>query len=86
MANELKVEKPVGGDLSVKVIDGDGVSHDITSKFRRISGATTPAGFTNTFQGQYDGTTVNIEFTALGKEMKFDLDVPTVKQLVALAD
>ena len=86
MANELKVEKPVGGELSVKVVDGDGVSHDITAKFRSISGSTTPAQFSNSFQAQDDGTAVTINFNALGKELSFNLDAPTVRQLVALAE
>lgn len=86
MGNQLKVEKPAGGELQVKVIDGDDVEHDITSKFRSISGSTTPAKFSNSFNAQDDGTSVVINFTALGKEMVFDLDAPTIKQLVALAD
>ncbi len=84
MANQLKVERPVGLPLEVTVIDGDGVSHDITAQFRSISGATTPAGFTNAFRGQDDGTVIDITFTALGKDLVFDLSEPTVKQLLAL--
>ena len=84
--NQLKVEKQEGMDLEVTVIDGDGVSHDISQAFRRISGATTQAGqFTNNIQLQDDKTAVSIDFTALGKEMIFDIPAATVRQLVAVA-
>lgn len=84
MASQLKVQRGIGQELEVKVIDNEDVEHDITAKFRSISGATTPAGFSNQFQGQDDGTMLDITFTALGKELTFDVDATTLKQLLAL--
>ena len=84
--NQLKVQKKEGGELEVKVIDEDDMEYDITAAFRQISGATTASGgFTNRIQVQDDVTAIQIDFTALGKEMTFDLPVATVRQLVAVA-
>lgn len=84
--NQLKVEKQPEGELEVTVIDGEGVTHDITEAFRQISGATTASGgFTNRIQVQDDVTAITIDFTALGKDMTFDLPEATVRQLVAVA-
>lgn len=86
MANQLKVEKDQGLDVVVTVIDDDDVEHDITAAFREISGATTASGrFTNNIQVQDDGTAISIDFTALAKEMIFDIPAATVRQLVAVA-
>lgn len=84
--NQLKVEKQPEGELEVSVIDGEGVSHDITAAFRQISGATTSASaFSNQIQVQDDGTAITVDFTALGKDMTFDIPAATVRQLVAVA-
>ena len=85
MADQLKIEKKPGEELEVKVIDGDGEEHDITQAFRQISGATTQGGqFTNSIQVQDEKTAVTINFTARGKELTFDLEPATVRQLLAL--
>lgn len=85
MADQLKIEKKEGMDLEVTVIDGEGQEHDITPAFRQISGATTQGGqFTNSIQVQDEKTAVTIQFTAIGKEMYFDLEPATVRQLLAL--
>jgi len=83
--NVLKIQKN-GAATEVKIYDGDGVAHDITSKFRGITGSTTPAAVTNCFQGQADGTAVKVDFQALGKEMEFTLTAIAAKQICALAD
>lgn len=84
--NELIVEKN-GDVLEVKCYDSDGQVHDITDKFRGISGKTTAAGVVqNIFEGQADGTAVKIDFHAQRKELKFGLDEITSKQICALAD
>jgi len=82
--NKLVIEK--NEDLEVKVYDGDGVGHDITSVFRSISGTTSPSAVTNTVAAQSGGASISIDFKATSKEMEFGLDDAVVKQLVALAD
>ncbi len=82
--NQLKVEHLAGQDLEVTIFDADGVAHDITAMFRSITGSTTPSAFANRFTGQRDGTSIDITFTARGKEMAFDVNEATVKQLCAL--
>lgn len=80
--NTLVIEKNV--KLEVKVIDGDGVAHDITPAFRSITGSTTPAAVTNQVKAQSGNTDVSLDFTATSKNMEFGLDPTVVKQLVAL--
>jgi len=80
--NTLVIEKNEG--LEVKVIDGDGVAHDITPAFRSIAGSTTPAAVTNQVKAQSGDTDVAIDFVATSKNMEFGLDPSVVKQLVAL--
>ncbi len=80
--NVLVIEK--NENLEVKVIDGDGVAHDITAAFRSITGSTTPAAVANTIKAQDGNTDVAIDFTATSKNMEFGLDPTVVKQLVAL--
>ena len=80
--NTLVIEKNEG--LEVKVIDGDGVSHDITPVFRSIAGSTTPASVTNQVKAQSGDTDVALDFVATSKNMEFGLDPTVVKQLVAL--
>ena len=80
--NTLVIEK--NENLEVKVIDGDGVAHDITPAFRSIAGSTTPAAVTNQVKAQSGNTDVAIDFTATSKNMEFGLDPTVVKQLVAL--
>ena len=81
--NTLVIEK--GEELEVKVIDGDGVEHDITAAFRSIAGSTTPAAVTNSITLQDADTNIAIDFQATSKSMEFGLDPSVVKQLVALA-
>jgi len=81
--NKLVIEKNEG--LEVKVYDGDGVGHDITTAFRSIAGSTTPAAVTNKVVAQDGNTDVSLDFQATSKNMEFGLDPSVVKQLVALA-
>lgn len=84
-ANKLRIKRDSEG-TEVLVSDAEGNVHDITEKFRQIQGSTSPGGFTNIFSGQDDGTTVEISFTAVDKELNYTLDAATAKQLVALKD
>jgi len=81
--NTLVIEKNEQG-LEVKVIDGDGVAHDITPAFRSIVGSTTPAAVTNQVKAQSGDTGVSVDFVATSKNMEFGLDPSVVKQLIAL--
>ena len=83
--NKMRITRNTEG-TEVLVTDAKGVVHNITSKFREISGTTTPGGFLNNFKAQDDGTSVDIEFTAVSKELNYTLDAVTAKQLCALGD
>jgi len=84
-ANKMRITRNTEG-TEVLVTDAEGQVHDISSKFREISGTTTPGGFQNSFKAQDDGTSIDIEFTAVSKELNYTLDAVTAKQLCALAE
>lgn len=82
--NKMRITRGDGG-TEVLVTDAEGQVHDISAKFREITGTTTPGGFQNNFKAQNDGTVVEVEFTAVSKELNYTLEASTAKQLCALA-
>jgi len=83
--NKLRITRNTEG-TEVLVTDDKGKVHNISPKFREITGTTTPGGFQNNFKAQNDGTVVEVEFTAVSKELNYTLEASTAKQLCALAD
>jgi hypothetical protein len=83
--NKLRITHNDQG-TEVLVSDAQGVVHDISGKFRQISGTTSPGAITNTITFQDNGTAVSIDYTAIDKELNFTLKPETAKQIAALAD
>jgi len=83
--NKLRITRNDQG-TEVLVTDAQGTVHDISSKFREISGTTTPSGFANIIKAQDDGTVIELSFTAVEKELNYTLTEQTAKQLAAMAD
>lgn len=81
--NKLRVTR-TGDSMEVLVSDAQGRVHNITEKFREITGTTTPSGFQNIVKAQDNGTSIAIEFTAIDKELNYTLPDTAIQQLVAL--
>ena len=83
--NKMRITRSSEG-TEVLVSDAQGTVHDISSKFRSISGTTEPGGFSNSIRFQENGTEVAIDFTAIAKQLDYTLNPETAKQISALAD
>lgn len=83
--NKLRITRNDQG-TEVLVSDAQGQVHDISTKFREIAGTTSPGGFTNSISFQDDGTQISIDFTAVAKQLDYDLKPETAKQIAALAE
>jgi len=84
--NQLRIKASESGPTEVLVSDAQGQVYDISGKFRKNSGETTPSGFSNHIEAEENSTNIVIEFVAIEKELLYTLTPQAARSLSALSD
>ena len=80
--NRIEVQWSEEKGLEAKVWDNAGASHDITSVFQRMSGATGVGTIASKIQLGNGTTETKIEFRPTAKELSFDTTPKVIDQIL----
>lgn len=83
--NRLRITaSPAGAEVLVS--NAQGQVKDVSQYFKYNQGTTTPTSNSNEFRAVEDGTEIVLTFVAKSKQLDYELEDETARQIYALGD